>query len=84
MVVTDGETETDTPVPTGVPPHVPEYHCHIAPAESVPVKPSVDDAPAEQKNVGEALIVAGAVGVGFTIIITLLQFEKQPLFSART
>lgn len=84
LVVDVGDTEIDTPVPAGVPPQEPEYQCQVAPAESVPVTVSVDDAPAEHKNDGEALADEGAEGIGFTFTITLLQFEKQPPFSART
>ena len=54
VVVDNGETETEAPVPTGVPPQEPEYHFHEAPAERFPVNERVDD-PAEHKNVGDAV-----------------------------
>ena len=66
-----------------MPPQEPEYHCQVAPGERDPVKVSVDDN-AEHNEAGEALEEAGAEGVGFTVTITLLQFEKQLPFSART
>ena len=83
FVVVEGETLIDTPVPAGVPPHEPEYHCQVAPGERVPVKVRVDDK-AEHNEAGEALEEAGAEGVGFTFTSVLLQFEKQLPFSART
>ena len=70
-------------MPIGVPPHEPVYHFQTAPAERVPVNERVDD-PAEHKKVGEAFNDNGAEGKTFTIIETLAQLEKHPLFSART
>ena len=84
LVVDEGETEIEIPVPTAVPPQVPEYQCHVAPTDNVPVNVSVENVPEEHKNDGEAFTEAGAVGVALTFIITLLQLEKHPLFSART
>ena len=63
---------------------MPEYQCQVAPAESVPDTVIVDDAPAEQIEDGNALTDVAADGVGFTFTLVLLQFEKHPLFSART
>lgn len=83
LVVDEGETEIETPVPAATPPHVSEYQCQLAPTESVPVAVRVDE-PAEHKKVGEAIAVKGADGVTFTAIGTLLQFEKHAPFSART
>ena len=83
-MVDDGITEIETPVPTGVPPHEPEYQCHVAPGESVPVNVSVEDPPAEQMEVGTALTAVGAAGAGLTFMTTLLQVEKHPPLSART
>ena len=69
-----GETEMDGPVPTEFPPHDAEYHCQVAPGESVPVTVSVEE-PAEHKKEGDALIVEGDEGTGLTVIKTLLQLE---------
>ena len=77
-------TETETPVPTGVPPQFPEYQCHVAPADKVPVSEIVDDAPAEQMEVGFAFVAVGALGEAFTLIVTLVQVEEQKVFSALT
>jgi hypothetical protein len=42
-----GETEMLAPLPTGVPPQLPEYHSHEAPVPSVPpVTLSVEELPA--------------------------------------
>jgi hypothetical protein len=36
VIVDVGETVMEAPVPSGVPPHDPEYHFHEAPAPSEP------------------------------------------------
>jgi len=46
-VVADGDTETDEPVPTTVPPHDPEYHFQDAAVPSVPPLMERDDEPPE-------------------------------------
>lgn len=74
MVVDNGATEIEAPVPAGVPPHVPEYQFQVAPAERVPVNESVE-VPAEHKKDGEEFEAEGDDGVGLTVIVVLLQFE---------
>lgn len=60
MVVV-GETEIDAPLPSGVPPQEPEYHCQLAPEVSVPDTVSVDELP-EQIVSGAEIAEVGAAG----------------------
>lgn len=83
MVVDNGETEIEFPVPTGVPPHEAEYQFQVAPDVSEPVTERVDDTD-EHNIAGVALADIGAVGEGITDIVTLVQFEMQSPFLART
>ena len=57
-----GETFTEVPVPIAVPPHEPEYQCHVAKGERVPDRLNVVELP-EQIVDGVADAVFGASGV---------------------
>jgi len=55
-VVEAGETEMETPVPTNVPPQLPEYHCQLAPVPNEP--PTAVSVTVCPGQVGLALVVA--------------------------
>ena len=71
------------PLPALVPQHdAPEYHCHVAPAESVPFTESVTCVP-EQMLFCVTLAATGAFGEGTMVTVTLSHVETQEPFSAR-
>jgi hypothetical protein len=63
----------DVPVPTGVPPQLPEYHCQVAPKPSEPpLSVKVDDCPAHIVAGDAVILVAGVDGV-LTTTVTLCE-----------
>ena len=78
----NGETLTEVPVPTAVPPHEPEYQCHVAPADNVPFTCRAELPPVQ---IGEALVAeVGLEGIGVTVTDVLTQVELHVPFCART
>ena len=68
-----GFTETDAPVPTGVPPHEAEYQRHVAPALNVPVTCSVEFVP---EHTGEVPVAeSGLFGIEVTVTVVFTQPE---------
>ncbi len=79
-----GETETEVPEPTNVPPHEPLYHCHDAPEPREPTfTVNVEGLP-EHIVVGVADADVGAVEFEFTDTVTLTQAVVLHVPSART
>ena len=76
-----GETETETPVPAGVPPHEPEYQCQDAPGESVPVTWRVEFVPSQTGDVEDD--DTGLAGTVATVTVTVEHADEQFAFSAR-
>jgi hypothetical protein len=70
-------------VPTAVPPHDPEYQCHVAAAESVPVNVRAEETP-EHREDGVAAAAVAAEGNAVTVTAVFLHAEKHVPFSART
>ena len=69
------------PLPTYVPPQLPEYHFNVPPEPPVAVR--LTPAPA-QAELGLAEAVDGATGAGSTVTITLAQLVVLQVPSART
>ena len=81
-MVVDGETPSDAPVPTAVPPHDPLYQCHVAPADNVPFTCNVVFIP---EHIGLVPVAeTGLLGVVATAKVTLTHAELHVPFSART
>ena len=55
-MVEDGATEMEEPVPTKVPPQLPEYHCQLAPVPNEP--PTTERVTVCPGQVGLALVPA--------------------------
>lgn len=79
----DGDTEMDAPVPTKVPPQLPEYQFQAAP---VPNEPPLTDNVVEPLHIGLELAVApvGSVEGVFTVTVTGVQFVLLHVPSALT
>ena len=71
----------DTPVPTGVPPQLAEYHLQLVPEPPVDVRVLL--AP-EQIVAGLAEADVGATGSGLTVTVVVAHAELPQLFSQRT
>ncbi len=84
MVDVEGVTARDVPVPSNVPPQLPEYQVQVAPDPSEPpVMLKVVDAPSQMgSTVADALVAA--VEFVFTITVTLAQVVVLQVPSART
>lgn len=78
----DGETEMESPVATGVPPHETVYQFHVAPGGSVPFTSRDALLPAQMTD--GATSEAGSAGVAFTFTTVFTHAEKQLPISART
>ncbi len=65
-----GDTAIELPVPTNVPPQLPEYHVHTAP---VPNEPPVTDNVVAPPQIGFGLAEAlvGSVDAVLTVTVTL-------------
>ncbi len=66
-----GETETDVPEPTNVPPHEPLYQRQTPPAPKEPPLTVRVEEPPEQTEVGVAEAEVGDVEMEFTVTLTL-------------
>jgi hypothetical protein len=73
VVAEDGETPSELPVPTGVPPQEPEYQFHDAPVPRNP--PETEIVVASPLHVGFTLAeaLAGSVDCVFTFTVTIAQ-----------
>ena len=84
MVVTEGFTEIEFPVPTSVPPQDPLYHFQLALLPKVPpCRVSVTLLPVQIES-AEVVIEVGAVERVFTFIALLTQAVVLHVPSART
>jgi hypothetical protein len=84
VVVVDGETVSEVPVPTTVPPQLPVDHTQTAPVpKEPPTRLSVVDVPL-QTGLADALIEVGAVDRVFTVTVTLAHAVVLQVPSART
>jgi hypothetical protein len=78
VVVAEGLTEIDEPVPTEVPPQPPEYHFHDAPDPSEPPWTlSVDELPL-QIVVGLAVAPVGDVDLEFRVYVAVADSVSEP------
>ena len=73
MVATAGDTTTEAPVPTKVPPQLPEYQFQEAPVPSEPPVTLSVVGLEEQIGLRLALAPVGAVDGVFTLTVTLAQ-----------
>jgi hypothetical protein len=73
-----GDTVIDGPDPTDVPPHVPLYHCHVAPVPKLPPL-TVNVVLADGQMVVTPVIADGAVLKVSTVTVTAVLVEDvQP------
>jgi hypothetical protein len=84
VVVDEGDTEIELPVPTGVPPQLPEYQCHEAPVPNEPpVTVNVLEFP-EHTGFGFAEAPVGAVDEVVTVTVTVAHVVLLQVPSALT
>jgi hypothetical protein len=84
VVLADGETVIELPVPTCVPPQLPEYQTQPAPVPSEPpTLVSVVEPPLQIGFVEEVMDV-GATDRVFTVTVTLAQVVVLQVPTART
>jgi len=84
VVLADGETEMELPVPTGVPPQLPEYQTQPAPVPSEPPTLVSAVGPPLQMGFVEAVMDVGATDSVFTVTVTLRQTVVLQVPTART
>lgn len=83
-MVDAGDTGKLAPVPTNVPPQLPEYHCQVAPVPSTPpVMLMVVELPAHT-GLGAADALPAAVDTVLTVTVTDTQAVVLQVPSART
>ncbi len=83
VVVLDGDTLIEFPVPTNVPPQLPLYQFHVAPVPKLPpVTVRVVDDPLQMVVMPE--IPVGATDNDCTVIVTGVQVVFPQAFSPRT
>ena len=84
MVVTAGATFMLVPLPSAVPPQLPEYHFHTAPVPSEPPLNVISDESPAQILEGVAVADTGATEdiLVFKVRLAHTEFPAQP--SART
>ena len=81
-MVDAGETERETPLPTGAPPHEPLYHCHEPPVpREPPVTVRVVASPVQIIE-GEAEAEVGAIDKLFTVTVVVTQIVVLQVPSA--
>ena len=84
MVADAGDTDKLAPVPTKVPPQLPEYHCQVALVPSTPpVMLNVVELPTHI-GLGAADALAAAVDNVFTVTVTDTHVVVLQVPSART
>lgn len=79
-----GDTLMEEPVPTKVPPQLPEYHFHDAPVPKEPPETLNTVEPPPQTGLGLALAEEGAEEEEFTLTVTDAQDVVLQLPSALT
>lgn len=84
VVVEEGLTVMEVPLPSGVPPQVPLYHCQVAPVPNEPPVTVKVELLTGQMVVAVAEINAGAVETGLTVMVTDTQVVVLQGPSART